>query len=306
MRYLNFPKPDTRQYGDMVWVVMAGDIAQPDRRDSYSEDRRAQDALPFEDYFLGKSYWDYSDEFREDFYSSPAMRDMSWEERQIYQQGHRTLQVFSNFEDVIEFAHQYRERAISRFERMAGPGRYSTDLAGVAKYNLALDNALVIERVVYDGMSLAEALPSYVAVERVEGPRYGVMEQYGPNVTDYEPVAGRIVTSEERVEAWPGRVESRGFTGLSDGRLWTPIIARGGRGDRGVPLEDVPLDVSFNLTGVWRIPAWNRIGMEEFYEKMQAGERFTDGPEQENWNVSDYEWQIQVVGRRITNFGVTP
>ena len=68
----------------------------------------------------------------------------------------------------------------------------------------------------------------------------------------------------------------------------------------------VPLDVSFNLTGVWRIPAWNRIGVEELYEKMQAGERFTDSPEQENWNVSDYEWQIQVVGRRITNFGVTP
>ena len=35
---------------------------------------------------------------------------------------------------------------------MAGPGRYSTDLAGVAKYNLALDNTLVIERVVYDGI----------------------------------------------------------------------------------------------------------------------------------------------------------
>ena len=234
------------------------------------------------------------------------MANMSWEERQLYRQGHRTLQVFSNFEDVIEFAHQYREQAISRFERMAGPGRYSTDLAGVAKYNLALDNALVIERVVYDGMSLAEALPSYVAVERVEGPNYGVMGQYGTNWTDYEPVAGRIITSEERVEAWPGRVESRGFTGLSDGRLWTPIIARGGRGDRGVPLEAVPLDVSFNLTGVWRIPAWNRIGVEELYEKMQAGERFTDSPEQENWNVSDYEWQIQVVGRRITNFGVTP
>ena len=226
------------------------------------------------------------------------MRDMSWEERQFFNQGHRTLQVFSNFEDVIEFAQQYRERAISRFVKMAGPGRYSTDLADVAKYNLALDNTLVIERVVYDGMSLAEALPSYVSVERVEGPSYGIMEQYGPNVTDYEPVAGRIVTSEERVEAWPPR--------LSDGRLWTPIIARGGRGDRGVPLEDVPLDVSFNLTGVWRIPAWGRIGMEEFYDKMQAGERFTDSPEQENWNVSDYEWRIQVVGRRVTNFGVTP
>ena len=39
---------------------------------------------------------------------------------------------------------------------------------------------------------------------------------------------------------------------------------------------------------------------------MQAGERFTDGPEQENWYVSDYEWQIQVVGRRVINFGVTP
>ncbi len=296
MRYLNFPKPDTRQYGDMVWVVMAGDIAQRDSRDSYGEDRRAQDALPFEDYFLGKSYWDYSDEFREDFYSSPAIRDMSWEERQIYQQGHRTLQVFSNFEDVIEFAHQYRERAISRFEKMAGPG--NTRQGSRAKYNLSLDNALVIERVVYDGMSLAEALPSYVAVERVEGPNYGVMEQYGPNVTDYETVAGRIVTSEERVEEWP--------PGLSDGRLWAPLVMRGGRGDRGVPLEDVPLDVSFNLTGVWRIPAWNRIGMEEFYDKMQAGERFTDSPEQEKWNVSDYEWRIQVVGRRITNFGVTP
>ena len=156
----------------------------------------------------------------------------------------------------------------------------------------------MIERVVYDGMSLAEALPSYVAVERVEGPNYGVMEQYGPNVTDYETVAGRIVTSEERVEEWP--------PGLSDGRLWAPLVMRGGRGDRGVPLEDVPLDVSFNLTGVWRIPAWNRIGMEEFYDKMQAGERFTDSPEQEKWNVSDYEWRIQVVGRRITNFGVTP
>ena len=298
MRYLNFPKPDTRQYGDMVWVVMAGDIAQLDNRDSYGEDRRAQNALPFEDYFLGKSYWDYSDEFREDFYSSPTMANMSWEERQLYRQGHRTLQVFSNFEDVIEFAHQYREQAISRFERMAGPGRYSTDLAGVAKYNLALDNALVIERVVYDGMSLAEALPSYVAVERVEGPSYGIMEQYGTNWTDYEPVAGRIVTSEERVEAWP--------PSLSDGRLWAPLVMRGGRGDRGVPLKDVPLDVSFNLTGVWRIPAWNRIGMEEVYEKMQAGERFTDGPEQENWYVSDYEWQIQVVGRRVINFGVTP
>ena len=306
MKFLNFPKPDTRQYGDMVWVVMAGDIAQRDSRDSYSEDSRAQDALPFEDYFLGKSYWDYSDEFREDFYSSPAMRDMSWEERQRFNQGHRTLQVFSNFEDVIQFAHQYRERAISRFVTMAGPGQYSTDLAGVAKYNLALDNALVIERLVYDGISLAEALPSYVAVEKVEGPSYGSMGQYGPNVTDYEPVAGRVVTSEERVEAWPGRVESRGFSGLSDGRLWTPIIARGGRGDRGVPLEDVPLDVSFNLTGVWRIPAWGRIGMEEFYHKMQAGERFTDSPEQENWNVSDYEWRIQVVGRRVMNFGVTP
>ena len=304
MRYLNFPKPDTRRYGDMVWVVMAGDIAQRDSRDSYSEDSRAQDALPFEDYFLGKSYWDYSDEFREDFNSS--MRGRSWAELQLFNQGHRTLQVFSNFEDVIEFAHQYRERAISRFVKMAGPGRYSTDLAGVAKYNLALDNTLVIERVVYDGIGLEEALPSYVAVEKVEGPSYGVMGQYGPNVTDYEPVAGRIVTSEERVEAWPRPVESIGFSGLSDGRLWTPIIARGGRGDCGVPLEDVPLDVSFNLTGVWRIPAWGRIGMEEFYDKMQAGERFTDSPEQENWNVSDYEWRIQVVGRRVTNFGVTP
>ncbi|MHA1286507.1 MAG: hypothetical protein ACTSPB_03770, partial [Candidatus Thorarchaeota archaeon] len=103
MRYLNFPKPDTRQYADMVWVVMAGDIAQRDSRDSYGEDRRAQDALPFEDYFLGKSYWDYSDEFREDLDSS--RRDMSWMEMQQFYQGHRTLQVFSNFEDVIEFAH---------------------------------------------------------------------------------------------------------------------------------------------------------------------------------------------------------
>jgi len=301
VRYLNFPKPDTRQYADMVWVVMAGDIAQRDSRDSYGEDRRAQDALPFEDYFLGKSYWDYSDEFREDLDSS--RRDMSWMEMQRFYQGHRTLQVFSNFEDVIEFAHQYRERAISRFEKMAGPGNTRQD---VAKYNLSLDNALVIERVVYDGMSLEEALPSYVSVEKVEGPSYGIMGQYGPNVTDYEPVAGRIVTSDERVEAWPSPVVPIGFSGLSDGRLWTPIIRRGGREDIGVPLEEVPLDVSFNLTGVWRIPAWNRIGMEEFYDKMQAGERFTDSPKQENWNVSDYEWRIQVVGRRITNFGVTP
>ena len=54
-----------------------------------------------------------------------------------------------------------------------------------------------------------------------------------------------------------------------DGRLWTPIIARGGRGDRGVLLEAVPLDVSFNLTGVWRIPAWNRIGVEEYMRKCK-------------------------------------
>ena len=69
---------------------------------------------------LGKVTGITQDEFREDFYSSPTMANMSWEERQLYRQGHRTLQVFSNFEDVIEFAHQYRERAISRFERMAG------------------------------------------------------------------------------------------------------------------------------------------------------------------------------------------
>lgn len=305
MRYLNFPKPDTRQYGDMVWVVMAGDIAQRESRDSYGEDSRAQDALPFEDYFLGKSWWDYSDEFREDFRSSPARRDMSWAEQQRFEQGHRTLQVFSNFEDVIEFAHQYRERAISRFERMSGPG-LTGRATSVAKYNLALDNALVIERIVYDGMSLEEALPSYVAVEKVEGPNYGVMGQYARSFTDYEPVAGRVVTSDERVEAWPRPVESIGFSGLSDGRLWMPRIRRGGREDIGVPLEDVPLDVSFNLKGVWRIPAWNMSGFEDTHEKMQAGERFTDSPEQENWLVNDKVWRIQVVGRRVTNFGVTP
>ena len=95
MRYLNFPKPDTRQYGDMVWVVMAGDIEQRDSRDSYGEDRRAQDALPFEDYFLGKSYWDYSTEFLEDLGSS--RRDMSWMEMQRFYQGHRTFHAPDSF-----------------------------------------------------------------------------------------------------------------------------------------------------------------------------------------------------------------
>ena len=275
MKFLNNPDPGTVNILEDVWIVSATDIPQQHNSDSMSYDRTAQSALPFEDYLLGKSLYD-SEESQTAYNESD-----DWTERGILRQPHQTLQVFTNFEDVIEFINLYRTQVCKRAKISHSPSakwHRPEDLSQkLFEQDQFMKQLFVGERIIYDGIPLELAFPAFRSMILVGEP--GTRGVFVP---------GPLITVQERVEKWQANEWSQ--------VLHHPSVSISGREDIGVSLTEVPYGVPFTLEGLWQIPA--------NFRDISSGEIYTDKPSQHMWQTSKLNWHIRVMKRPILEFGL--